>query len=190
VVAPHQRTTGFVGNQLKFAVCLLFGVSVAAQTGTPAAAASSPQQGLRDAGRDLFTGTVHFKNGGPACVACHDVAGLGFPGGGNMGPDLTGAYAKLGPDGLNSALETLYFPAMTPLFAYRPLTPDERRNLAAYFQGVNGRQSGTPTPAIGAIALVGLLLLVAATGIAGRRRVRSVRKALFERVRLQAGIQS
>ena len=106
-----------------------------------------------------------------------------------MGPDLTGAYAKLGPVGLNSALDTLYFPAMTPLFAYRPLTPDERRNLAAYFQGVNGQQSKT-TPAIGAIALVGLLVLVAATGIAGRRRVRSVRKALLERVRLQAGIPS
>jgi len=107
-----------------------------------------------------------------------------------MGPDLTGAYAKLGPEGLNSALETLYFPAMTPLFAYRPLTPDERRNLAAYIQGVNGQQSETPTPAIGGVALVGLLVLIAVTGIAGRRRVRSVRKALLERVRLQAGIPS
>lgn len=107
-----------------------------------------------------------------------------------MGPDLTGAYAKLGPDGLNSALETLYFPAMISLFAYRPLTPDERRNLAAYFQRVNGQQPGTSTPAIGAIALVGLLVLIAATGIAGRRRVRSVRKAMLERVRLQTGTHS
>ena len=79
---------------------------------------------------------------------------------------------------------------MTPLFAYRPLTPDEQRNLAAYFQGVNGQQSGAPTTAIGAIALVGLLILIAATGLAGRGRVRSVRKALLERVRLQAGIHS
>jgi len=165
-------------------------MSVAAQTGTPAALASSLQQGLPDAGRHLFTGTVHFKNGGPACIACHSVAGLAFPGGGNMGPDLTGAYAKLGPDGLNSALETLYFPAMTPLFAYRPLTPDERRNLDAFFQSVQGQQSATPTRAIGAIALVGLLILIAVTGMAGRRRVRSVRKALLERVRLQAGIPS
>lgn len=175
---------------MKFAVCMLFGMAIAAQTRTPSALASSPQQGLPDAGRNLFTGTVHFKNGGPACIACHNVAGLGFPGGGSMGPDLTGAYSKLGPDGLNSALETLYFPAMTPLFAYRPLTPDERRNLAAYFQGVNGQQSGAPTTAIGAIALVGLLILIAATGLAGRGRVRSVRKALLERVRLQAGIHS
>jgi hypothetical protein len=107
-----------------------------------------------------------------------------------MGPDLTGAYAKLGPDGLKSALETLYFPAMSPLFAYRPLTPDERRNLAAYFESINGQQSGTPTRAISATALVGFLVLIAATGFAGRRRVRSVRKALLERVRLQTGIPS
>jgi ubiquinol-cytochrome c reductase cytochrome c subunit len=175
---------------MKFAVWLLFAMSVAAQTGAPAGLALSRQQGSPDAGRDLFTGIVHFKNGGPACSACHNVAGLSFPGGGSMGPDLTGAYAKLGPDGLNSALETLYFPAMTPLFAYRPLTPDERRNLDAFFQSVNGQQAGTPTPSIGAIAVVGLLVLVAATGMAGQRRVRSVRKALLERVRLQAGIHS
>jgi mono/diheme cytochrome c family protein len=174
---------------MRLAICLLFAISVPAQTGPPAAVTPSPQQGSPKAGRDLFMGAVHFTNGGPACIACHNVAGLGFPGGGNMGPDLTGAYAKFGPDGLNSALETLYFPAMIPLFADRPLTPDERRNLAAYFQGVNGQQSET-TPAIGGIALVGLLVLIAATGIAGRRRVRSVRKALLERVRLQAGIPS
>src|SRR5690349_6939289 len=101
IAATHHR---ICRKLMKFTVCLLFGMSVAAQTGTPAALASSPQQGLPDAGRHLFTGTVHFKNGGPACVACHNVAGLDFPGGGNMGPDLTGAYAKLGPDGLNSAL--------------------------------------------------------------------------------------
>lgn len=179
---------GICRTPMRFASCLLFAISVAAQTGTPAA--SSPQQGSPQAGRELFAGTVHLKNGGPACIGCHNIAGLGFPGGGDMGPDLTAAYAKLGPEGLNSALETLYFPAMTPLFAYRPLTPDERRNLAAYIQGVNGQQSETPTPAIGGVALVGLLVLIAVTGIAGRRRVRSVRKALLERVRLQAGIPS
>lgn len=104
-----------------------------------------------------------------------------------MGPDLTRAYAKLGPAGLNSALETLFFPAMTPLFAYRPLTDDERRNLAAFFQGVDGQLPGTPTLAVAAIALAACLMLIAVTGIAGRRRIRSVRRALLERVRVRAG---
>lgn len=107
-----------------------------------------------------------------------------------MGPDLTGAYTKLGPDGLNSALETLYFPAMTPLFAYRPLTPDERRDLAAFLQSISGQQPETNTPAIGGIALAGLFILVAATGIAGRRRLRSVRKSLLARARTPARTHS
>jgi len=102
-----------------------------------------------------------------------------------MGPDLTKAYSKLGPQGLNSALETLFFPAMTPLFRYRPLTDDERRNLAAFLQGVDRQQPGTPTWAIAAIALAIVMLLIAATGIAGRHRIRSVRRALLERVRVQ-----
>ena len=102
-----------------------------------------------------------------------------------MGPDLTRAYSKLGPEGLNSALETLFFPAMTPLFAYRPLTDDERLNLAAFLQGVDRQQPGAPTLSIAAIALATFLMLIAATGIAGRRRIRSVRRALLERVRVQ-----
>ena len=92
----------------------------------------------------LFLGTVRFKNGGPACSACHSVAGLAFPRGGTMGPDLTRAYSKIGPEGLNSALETLFFPAMTPLFAYRPLTLNERRNLAASSKVLIGNSPAHP----------------------------------------------
>lgn len=151
--------------------------------GLPASGVTNP--GSASAGRTLFMGTVRFKNGGPACSACHSVASLPFPRGGTMGPDLTRAYSKLGPEGLNSALATLFFPAMTPLFAYRPLTDDERLNLAAFLQGVDRQQPGAPTLSIAAIALATFLMLIAATGIAGRRRIRSVRRALLERVRVQ-----
>ncbi len=107
-----------------------------------------------------------------------------------MGPDLTKVYSKLGPAGLNSALETLYFPAMTPLFAYRPLTAQERRDLAAFFQGAAGQQAATATPAVGGIALAGVFALIGVTGFTGRRRLRSVRKALLDRARTQARIPS
>jgi hypothetical protein len=103
-----------------------------------------------------------------------------------MGPDLTRAYSKLGPEGLNSALETLFFPAMTPLFAYHPLTDDERRNLAAFLQGVDRQQPGTSTSAIAVIALATFVMLIVVTGIAGRRRIRSVRRGLLKRVKAQA----
>jgi hypothetical protein len=172
---------------MKFLAWLLLSGAVMAQTsataGLPASGVTNP--GSASAGRTLFLGTVRFKNGGPACSACHSVASLPFPRGGTMGPDLTKAYSKLGPQGLNSALETLFFPAMTPLFAYRPLTDDERRNLAAFLQGVDRQQPGTPTWAIAAIALAIVMMLIAVTGIAGRRRIQSVRRALLERVRVQ-----
>ena len=103
-----------------FVAWLLLSGPVMAQTsataGLPASGVSA-NPGSASAGRTLFLGTVRFKNGGPACSACHSVASLPFPRGGTMGPDLTKAYSKLGPQGLNSALETLFFPAMTPLFA-------------------------------------------------------------------------
>jgi cytochrome c553 len=157
---------------------LLLAIPVAAETGTP----FSPE-----AGKALFTGAVRLTNGGPACASCHSAAGLGFPGGGSMGPDLTGVCSKLGPDGLNSALETLYFPAMTPIYMYRPLTQDERHGLAAFFQSLSRQRAEAPTPAIGGIALAGLAILIASTGIAGRHRLKPVRRRLVERARLQAG---
>ena len=157
---------------------LLLAIPVAAQTSTP---------GSPEAGKALFTGAVHFAKGGPACASCHSATGVAFPGGGSMGPDLTGVYSKLGPDGLNSALETLYFPAMTPIYTYRPLTQDERRNLFAFFQSLSRQQTETPTLAVGGIALAGLVILIAVTGIAGRHRLKPVRRRLVERARLDAG---
>jgi len=104
-----------------------------------------------------------------------------------MGPDLTGVYSKLGPEGLDSAMDTLFFPAMTPLFQYRPLTPNERRDLTAYFEAADRGQPTTPTLAIAMISLAGFLLLIAITGFAGRGRVRSVRKALLKRAQVRVG---
>ncbi|MCZ2147785.1 MAG: cytochrome c [Bryobacterales bacterium] len=157
---------------------LLWAMPVAAQTGAPASV---------ETGKALFTGTVRFANGGPACASCHNAAGIRFPGGGSMGPDLTGVYARFGPDGLNSSLETLYFPAMTPIYGYRPLTQDERQNLFAFFQSISRKQEESSTPAVGGLALAGLAILLAATAVAGRRRLKPVRQRLVERARLEAG---
>lgn len=166
-----------------YVISLILAVPLMAQ---PSAAVGS-QSGSIAAGRALFLGTVRFQNGGPACSACHSVSGLAFPEGGTMGPDLTRVYSKMGPEGLNSALETLFFPAMTPLFRYRPLTSNERRDLAALLESADRQQPATRTPAIAAISLAGFFILIVATGVAGRHRVRSVRRALLERARVRTG---
>lgn len=133
-------------------------------------------------GRQLFTGAIRFANGGPACAACHDTSALARPGGGTMGPDLTGIAGKIGPQGVSTALDTLYFPAMAPLFVAHPLTPDERQAVAAFLEApARAPQSAVVPAALGAAAVVGAAILLGITGLAGRSRIHSVRLALLAR---------
>ena len=136
-----------------------------------------------DRGRELFTGAIRFANGGPACAACHDTSALPRPGGGTMGPDLTGIAARIGPQGVSTALDTLYFPAMAPLFVAHPLAPDERRAVAAFLEAPppKAAQSARVVAALGAAAIVGAAILLGITAVAGRARIQSVRLALLER---------
>ena len=56
-----------------------------AQPSAPATggqAASAPVQGNPQSGKELFTGVTRFANGGPPCMACHSVGGIGALGGG------------------------------------------------------------------------------------------------------------
>lgn len=147
----------------------------------PATAPSTPEE--ITAGKALFDGQVRMQNGGPACATCHTAAGIPFPYGGTMGPDLTREYSKLGPQGMAVALKTLYFPAMNPLFEKRPLTEVEQDRLAAFFQSIDQKPPPpSPTMVLLAASIVLLLLFFLWTWLAvGRRRLRSVRRALLER---------
>jgi mono/diheme cytochrome c family protein len=131
-------------------------------------------------GRDLFTGSMHFENEGPACIACHSVTGIGALGGGVLGPDLTRSYKKFGEYSITTILTDFPFPVMNPLFSDHSLTPQEQAHLIAFFQ-----QSVTerPTEAVGKLALLagagaaGLLLLM---HLIWRRRLRAVRQRLVD----------
>ena len=46
-------------------------------------------------GRQIFRGEQRLANGGPPCLSCHTVEGLGGLGGGRLGPDLTKVYERL-----------------------------------------------------------------------------------------------
>jgi mono/diheme cytochrome c family protein len=160
-----------------------------AKPAEPAAATALPSPEEIAAGEALFSGRVPMRNGGPACITCHTAAGISFPYGGTMGPDLTKEYSKLGPKGLAIALKTLYFPAMTPLFQHRPLTQKEQTQLASFFQSIDQRpEPPSPTVTLLVASLVVLAGLFLWTWLAvGRRRVRSVRQALLERAGVGKG---
>jgi hypothetical protein len=97
-----------------------------------------------------------------------------------MGPDLTHEYSKVGAVGLQGSLQTLFFPTMTPLFANRPLTTDEQNQLFAFLENADSKTiTGTPTAIFAWVALLGCGLLVILTWRLGRKRIRSVRKAML-----------
>ena len=163
----------------QLAACLIsvLALQIAGAQTIPTAATGSPARGER-----LFTGLDHFRNAGPACVSCHSIAGLPFPDGGTLGPDLTHAYKKLGPTGTQSAIQTLYFKVMTQIYSTHPLLAGEQADLMAFLEQAESRQQSQWSTQI--VLLAALLLgaaFVALTGFFWRDRVKSVRRALVQR---------
>ncbi len=73
-------------------------------------------------GSALFKGTRRLKNGGPSCISCHAVRGLGLLGGGRLGPDLSDAFVRLeGRKGLAGWLSSPPTPTMQEVFKAHPL---------------------------------------------------------------------
>jgi len=142
-------------------------------------------------GKEFFAGQRPFRNGGPACASCHSIAGLAFPNGGTLAPDLTEEYAKLGPQGIDVALETLFFPAMTPIYDTHTLTKDERSDLGAFL--ANASTNPPPrgmTPIIVGIPIGGAIVLLGISSVIWRNRLRGVRKRLVASVRTEGNAPS
>lgn len=107
-------------------------------------------------GRALFLGSTAFENGGTACVACHH---FGEAGGGALGPDLTGIFARLGRQGLVAATEKPAFKVMAPIYRERPVTRQEALHLTRYFEEMDrGPVQRASTPWMAAAGLVAFTL--------------------------------
>ncbi|MEW5956119.1 MAG: cytochrome c [Chloroflexota bacterium] len=134
------------------------------------------------AGRAIFTGAIPSQNGGPACISCHSVSGIGALGGGSLGPDLTNVYARYGEAGLASALKGLPFPTMQGVFGNKPLTNQEAAHLYAYFVQVDRTE---PKPLDMTVLFVAIGLSVSLVlGFLGhltwRRRLTEVRRPMLK----------
>jgi mono/diheme cytochrome c family protein len=115
-------------------------------------------------GEELFTGEKAFANDGASCVSCHALAGTGALGGGQLGPDLTGAYERFGgATGLASVLEQVAFPTMVPIYDDHPLTKQEAADLAAFIQTAAAEEPESDRTwlyiVLGVALAIGLLLL-------------------------------
>ncbi|WP_257455207.1 c-type cytochrome [Archangium lipolyticum] len=109
-------------------------------TGPKLASDATPEE--MEHGRQLFEGEVALANGGPACIGCHDVRGIGVVGGGTLARDLTFSFARLGERKMTPALKEMSFPLMKELYGKAPLTDAEQFELKAYLANVS--RDGTP----------------------------------------------
>jgi cytochrome c553 len=137
--------------------------------------------GSVEGGRLLFVGEVQLANGGPACISCHNVAGVGALGGGTLGPDLTSVYNRYGEKGLAAALEGLPFPTMQGVFGDKPLRSDEAAHLFAFFVQANKYSAEPADEYFVWIGLGGFLSLLVISHLIWRLRLRAVRKPLLGR---------
>jgi mono/diheme cytochrome c family protein len=157
---------------------LAFLETAAAQPSAPATAgqaASAPAvQGDPEIGKELFTGVTRFANGGPPCMACHSVGGIGALGGGQLGPDLTGVGERYGgAAGLNAFVAGTPTPTMKAVWSQHPLTTEERASVVAFLgqAGVSQRPAQAIWQLAG-LAVLGLLVLLAVAGLRWQNRLR------------------
>ncbi len=171
---------------ISFCMMILFayhGAQSSAQTaagsGSPASTSGSgaAASGSASKGEEYFTRVIPLQNGGPPCMACHNVSGLAFPGGGSLGPDLTGIASKFGA-GLIATLSTLPFPTMIPIFGKRPLSAAERQDLSEFFKNRTGPVGPNSASKIVLPAIGGLIVLIILIWLIWRNRLITVRRAL------------
>lgn len=132
-------------------------------------------------GKDIFTGKIPLQSGGIACLACHNVSGIGAPGGGTIGKDLTGAYAAFGEPGLISILKATPFPLMAEIYTDKPLTEDETTNLVAFLQEAGSGPAPAQSPRLFIIiSVVGFLIIIGTFQLIWRGRLSGVRQSLVK----------
>lgn len=154
----------------------------ATQSTPGASPATESLRGSPSRGESLFMGRTHFHNRGPACIACHSIAGLSFPNGGTLGPNLTHTYTTLGPRGTEAAFQTLSFGVMAPIYIDRQLVPQEQADMMAFLKQRDTQpETKWNTQILILIALSLASLFVVITGFFWKDRVRSVRRALVAR---------
>jgi cytochrome c2 len=144
------------------------GAAAAASAAAPQAANAPAVKGNPEVGKDLFTGVVRFANGGPPCMVCHSVAGIGALGGGQLGPDLTEVVKRYGgASAVDAFVAGTPTPTMKAVWGQRPLTAEDRANVVSFL--AQAEVSQRPAQAIWQLAGLAALGVVILLTIAGMR---------------------
>jgi mono/diheme cytochrome c family protein len=140
-------------------------------------------------GHTMFIGTRALKHGGPSCISCHTVQGLGGFGGGTLAPDLTTVFERYqGRKTLSAWLSAPATPTMQSLFKQHPLEAEEILSLVAYFQHTlqrNPQDVSTTRLNFILIGLAGTLVVLGLFDVVWNKRLRSVRRRLVQERQLE-----
>lgn len=135
-------------------------------------------------GRAIMRGDIAQLAGGPPCLSCHTVRGVGALGGGRLGPDLTKVYERLqGRKGLSAWLSAPATTTMQSVFRDTPLDAEEILPVVAYLEEAarqGGEDSGFGRVTFLLLGLGGAVVLLAGMDGAWRKRFRAVRGPLVE----------
>lgn len=138
------------------------------------------------AGDALFTGRTRLAGGGPPCLSCHSVGGVGALGGGKLGPDLTLVYERLnGRKGLGAWLSAPATPTMQTVFRQTRLADADLEPLLAFFEDAARRraEADAVTPlTFFLLGLGGAALGAVVMDLTWLHRLRSVRRRLVDAV--------
>ena len=159
---------GLTAEEVNALVVFLGGGTAAGGTTAATGAGAAPQPaaaGDPAAGQRIFAGEARLSSGGPACIGCHAVSGMGLLGGGALGPDLTHVSQRYPGPGLTAVLGNIAFPTMVGPFTNRPLTPQELADLDAFFAQTDKTQPAVATIAAGALTESAKRLFI--VGLAG-----------------------
>lgn len=150
------------------------GATTAASGAAPQAASAPAIKGNPEIGKDLFTGVVRFANGGPPCMACHSVSGIGALGGGQLGPDLTEVVKRYGgASAVDAFVAGTPTPTMKAVWGQRPLTPQDRANVVSFL--AQAEVSQRPAQAIwqlAGLAALGVVILLTIAAFRWNYRLR------------------
>jgi len=151
-------------------------------SGTTTGGAAALPVGDATRGKAYFVGDKRFENGGPHCISCHSIAGIGSLGGGALGPDLTAnGYTKYG-EGLGAFLGSPATVTMNAVWKNTPMTPQEQADLFAFMKNasVSEREPGALLQ-IALLAVAGAAALIALAQAYWGKRLRGVRRPMIER---------
>ena len=141
-------------------------------------------------GKEIVLGGRTLAKGGAPCISCHAFRGLAGPGGGSLGPELTGEFMRLGGARAVAAwLSAPATPTMQAIYKTRPLRPDEIHALAAYLQSVSESKEEGTTGERAVFVLFGLggcVIALALMDAFWKKRFTAVRRPLVAGKRGQA----